>query len=73
MRVAMIILCGAALLAACGPTREESWSSYYYGTQRRSAAGIEYGKDYPQDNDDSYVLPSGTWEDDQVPQHDKNW
>lgn len=53
------------LLAACGPTRHEAWNSYYYGTMRHSSS--VYGR-YPQDNDDTYVIPQGSWMDDQTPQ-----
>ena len=62
-----------SLTVACGPKQEESWNSYYYGTARKSAAGVAYDKNrYPADNDDTYVLPPGTWNDDQTPQH-PNW
>jgi len=64
----MIFQCAALtlclVLASCGPTKEESWNSYYYGTQRVSTT---YG-DYPADNDDTYVPPQGSWRDNQTPQ-----
>lgn len=56
--------------AGCGPIREEeTWNSYYYGTERQSM-GVRY-KEEPEDNDDSYVPPKGMWQDDQVPQGQK--
>lgn len=56
-------------IAACGPKRDESWNSYYYGTERRSVSGVIY--EDAADNDDSYRLPKGPWEDDQIPQGQK--
>jgi hypothetical protein len=58
----------AVWLFGCGPAREESWNSYYYGTSRQDSA---YFEDYPQDNDDTYQIPWGTWKDDQMPQGQK--
>lgn len=55
-------------LSACGPAKEEGWSSYYYGTGR--ASSVYYDK-YPADNDDAYRLPQGYWEDNQIPQGQK--
>lgn len=64
----LAVLCALLYVAACGPTRTESWNSYYYGTERASSIGW---KGYPQDNDDTYVVPSGSWQDNQTPQGQK--
>ncbi|MCH2546256.1 MAG: hypothetical protein MK052_01410 [Alphaproteobacteria bacterium] len=56
------------LLAACLGPRDDSWNSYYYGTGRSSNS--LYGN-YPSDNDDNYVIPWGTYEDNQMPQGQK--
>lgn len=58
------------MLNACGPTREDSWNSYYYGTDRGSIAGIDYKGN---DNDDAYTMPAGSWEDNQMPLTMPSW
>lgn len=63
---ALTLICLMAVMSACGPTREESWNSYYYGT----SGGDSY-YDHGQDNDDTYEMPWGTWKDDQTPQGQK--
>lgn len=63
----LIFLVTALMFSACGPTREETWNSYYYGTSRQSDAYYEGA----QDNDDTYEMPWGTWKDDQMPQGQK--
>lgn len=55
---------------ACGPKKEESWNSYYYGTYRASST-THNNMPYPVDNDASYVPLPGSWEDDQTPQGQK--
>lgn len=57
----LVPLVSLFLLSACGPVKEETWNSYYYGTHRASTV-------FPQDNDDTYVIPSGSWQDNQTPQ-----
>ena len=63
------LLLAVLVTSACAPKRQESWNSYYYGTERRSSAGVVY--DEATDNDDSYRLPQGYWQDDQIPQGQK--
>lgn len=50
------LLALALLVSACGPTKQEPWNSYYYGS-------------YAQDNDATYQPPTqGSWQDNQTPQ-----
>lgn len=66
-----LVICLIQGLGACASSSgsNESWNSYYYGTGRKSVGGVYYDKDdVPKDNDDSYALPRGYWQDDQVPQ-----
>ena len=60
--------CALAAIAACGPTRDDGWNSYYYGTDRASSTLYNA---YPSDNDDTYIAPSGSYEDNQTPQGQK--
>lgn len=61
-----IVLGALCAVTACGPTRNEGWNSYYYGTGRESS--VNYNA---QDNDDTYKIPWGTYADDQMPQGQK--
>lgn len=62
----MIPLLGA--LSACGPVRDEGWNSYYYGADQVNRTSYDR---YEQHNDDTYILPHGTWDDEQTPQGQK--
>lgn len=60
----------ALTLFACGPTRDEDWNSYYYGASQVNR--YDHDDHHGMDNDDSYILPNGTWGDDQSLQG-HNW
>ena len=63
-----LMLLSVLLQAGCGPVREEeTWNSYYYGTDRDRNGNVSY----PEDNDEHYVPPPGMWQDDQIPQGQK--